>query len=67
MVNTYIKDVQLGGLIQQKNVITQNDRTNLEQNGFNTSNKVRMRDIAKELLFNSNEIKIEHIQTIKIQ
>ncbi|CAF3942695.1 unnamed protein product [Rotaria sordida] len=31
---TYIKEVQLGTIIQQMIVITQNDRINLEQNGY---------------------------------
>jgi hypothetical protein len=46
---TYIKNVHLGGIIQQKIVITENDRTRLEQNGFNTSNEVWLKSFAKEI------------------
>ncbi|CAF3478674.1 unnamed protein product [Adineta steineri] len=46
---TYIKDVQLGGIIKQKIIITHNDRIRLEQNGFNTSNETWLKDIAKNI------------------
>ncbi|CAF2798165.1 unnamed protein product [Rotaria sp. Silwood2] len=58
---TYIKEVQLGGIIQQTIVITQNDRINLEKNGFNISNHVWMRDVAKELF--SIQMKLNRTQT----
>jgi hypothetical protein len=58
---TYIKDVHLGGIIQQKIVITQSDRIKLEQNRFNTSNEVWMRDVAKQLF--SIQMKINRTQT----
>ncbi|CAF4291017.1 unnamed protein product, partial [Rotaria sordida] len=58
---TYIKEVQLGSIIQQMIVITQNDRINLEQNRFNTSNQVWMKDVAKELF--SIQMKLNRTQT----
>ncbi|CAF4966595.1 unnamed protein product, partial [Rotaria sp. Silwood1] len=58
---TYIKEVQLGGIIQQTIVITQSNHTNVEQNRFNTSYQVWMRDVAKELF--SVQMKLNRTQT----
>ncbi|CAF1320494.1 unnamed protein product [Rotaria sordida] len=49
---TYIKEVQLGSIIQQMIVIT--------QNGFNISNQVWMKDVAKELF--SIQMKLNRTQ-----
>ncbi|CAF1479303.1 unnamed protein product, partial [Rotaria sordida] len=50
---TYIKEVQLGSIIQQMIVIT--------QNGFNISNQVWMKDVAKELFL--IQMKLNRTQT----
>ncbi|CAF0792629.1 unnamed protein product [Adineta ricciae] len=46
---TYIRNVHLGGIIQQTIVITENNRKILEQHGFNMSNETWLKDVAKEI------------------
>ena len=53
---TYIKDVQLGGIVQQTIAMTENDRTRLEQNGFNTSNESWLKDAAKEIFLGQTKL-----------
>ena len=53
---TYIRDLQLGGIVQQTITMTENDRARLEQDGFNTSNESWLKGVAKEIFLGQTKL-----------
>jgi len=54
---TYIRQLQLGGMIQQTITITETNRLKLEQHGFNTSNETWLKSVAKEIFLIQTKLK----------
>ncbi|CAF0764212.1 unnamed protein product [Adineta ricciae] len=53
----YVHDMLLGGVAQQRIVITQSDRSNLEKNGWTVSNEASMSAAARQIFSTSVKVK----------
>ena len=54
---TYVRKLQLGGIIQQTIIITGANRLKLEQNGFKASNETWLKSVAKEIFSIQTKLK----------
>ena len=54
---TYIRKLQLGGIIRQTIIMTEANRLKLEQNGFNSSNETWLKSVAKEIFSTETKLK----------
>ena len=57
----YVNDLLLGGIAQQRTIITESDRTNLQKNGWSDMNEAGLRVAATQIF--SAEIKVKATQT----